>query len=393
MNVGYFDGRRWAFIAAVCALMFAAANLRGGLVIIGPLVTDIRATLNITAASFGVLMSLPLICFSLFALLVPWITHKIAPMQVVALALGIITAGAAARLIEHYPAMVIGTLGLGIGIAVLNVLVPALVKGLFPQQSSWLTGLYTLVLTLGAGLGILTAIPLRDLYQDWHTPLLAWTLMPLMALLLWLPMLKVKFQTNASTHISTSVWQLPKAWSLALFMGLQSTHFYILATWLPRIFMDAGLTDANAGLMTAIFTLCGLPGALLAPVIAAKLQSQRLMILIISTIGAIGVIGLMVAPAEGRYLWVICLGTFGGASLSLSLALIAMKSNGMRQATALSAMVQSIGYLLASIAPSLIGALYDAYHQWTVPLTLLLVMLVGQTIAGWPIGGAGKVDE
>ena len=393
MQTGHFDGRRLAFIAAVFALMFAAANLRGGLVIIGPLVSDIRTSLDITAASFGVLMSLPLICFSLFSLIVPWMATRIAPMKVVALALAIITLGSATRLIEHYPAMVIGTLGLGMGIAVLNVLIPSLVKGLFPQHSSWLTGLYTLVLTLGAGVGVLTAVPLRDLYQDWHAPLAAWTLMPLLALVLWLPMLRVNFRSTATTHVSTRIWRLPKAWSLALFMGLQSTHFYILATWLPRIFMDADLSDAEAGLMTALFTLCGLPGALLAPVIAARRPSQRGMMIIISLIGAIGVGGLMIAPAEGRYVWVMCLGLFGGSSLSLSLALIAMKSHDMRQATALSAMVQSTGYLIASVAPSFIGAFYDAHQSWTIPLTLMLIMLVAQTMAGWPIGGAGKVDD
>jgi CP family cyanate transporter-like MFS transporter len=70
-----------------------------------------------------------------------------------------------------------------------------------------------------------------------------------------------------------------------------------------------------------------------------------------------------------------------------------MKSHDMRQATALSAMVQGIGYLLASIAPSLIGALYDWQQAWTLPMLTLVILLIAQAIAGWPISGSGKVDE
>ena len=35
---GPFDGRKWAFFIAAIAVLLAAGNLRGGLVVVGPLV-------------------------------------------------------------------------------------------------------------------------------------------------------------------------------------------------------------------------------------------------------------------------------------------------------------------------------------------------------------------
>ena len=78
---------RLSFFAAIFALMLAAANLRGGLVVIGPLVENIRTDLGISAAAFGFLMTLPLLCFASFSLVVPWVANRLAPMKVVALAL------------------------------------------------------------------------------------------------------------------------------------------------------------------------------------------------------------------------------------------------------------------------------------------------------------------
>ncbi len=393
MQKGHFESHSLKFFLAIFALMLAAANLRGGLVVIGPLVADIRASLDISAAAFGFLMTLPLLCFAGFSLIVPWVANRLAPMQVVAISLLVLAIGAIARVFGDYSMMVAGTLVLGAGIAVLNVLIPSLVKGLFPGQASWLTGVYTLVLTTCAAFSFYSAIPLRDYFGDWHAPMYIWAALPLLALVVWLPMLKVSFKPAAPTNVSSSVWRLPRAWSLAFFMGLQSVQFYVLATWLPRIFMDAGLSDSESGLMTAVFTVIGVPAALMTPVIAAKLRTQHPIILIITLFGLIGVGGLWFAPAEGRYLWVVCLGLYGGSSLSLALALIAMKSHDMRQATALSAMVQGFGYFLASFAPSLFGALYDWQQDWLLPIAVLIALLFAQAIAGWPIASTGKVDE
>lgn len=393
MQQGHFDNRPWAFAGAIFALMLAAANLRGGLVVIGPIVADMRAELNVSASAFGMLMTLPLICFGVISMLVPTLARKIEPLRVVLGAIVLIALGAGLRLIVDFPIMLIGTLLLGTGIAVLNVLIPGLVKGLFPKQSGSLTGLYTVVLTLGATLSILGAIPMRDYFGSWQAPMVVWALLPLAAALVWLPMLKVRFTPKSLPTPSASVWRLPRAWALTAFMGLQSSAFYILATWLPRLLMDSGYSDVYAGSLTSLLALVGLPAAFLIPVAAVRLGSQRPLILMILLTGLAGMTGLLLMPERYAELWVSLLGIYGGSSLSMALVLLAIKTHDMRQATALSAMVQGVGYLGASVTPSLVGAIYDFSHEWTLVISGIIAIIALQNIAGWIVSAPGKIDE
>lgn len=393
MDSGHFDNRRWAFIGAVIALMLAAVNLRGGLVVIGPLVTDMRADLNVSSSAFGMLMTLPLICFGAVSLLVPTLARKIEPLRVVLAAILLIAIGAGIRLIVNFPVMLVGTLFLGTGIAILNVMIPGLVKGLFPRHSGVLTGLYTVVLTLGATLSILIAIPMRDQFGSWQAPMAVWALLPLVAALIWLPMLKVRFTPKTMPTLSATVWRLPKAWALTAFMGLQSSVFYVLATWLPRLLMDSGYSDAYAGSLTSLLALVGLPAAFLIPIAAVKLKSQRLLILTILMTGVGGMVGLLLMPQQFAEVWVSLLGIYGGSSLSMALVMFAIKTHDMRQATTLSAMVQGIGYLGASVTPSLVGAIYDVSHEWTPIVWGIIIVITLQNVAGWFVAAPGKIDE
>ncbi|MET3289413.1 UNVERIFIED_CONTAM: cyanate permease [Brevibacillus sp. OAP136] len=50
-------------------------------------------------------------------------------------------------------------------------------------------------------------------------------------------------------------------------------------------------------------------------------------------------------------------------------------------------MSQSVGYLLAALGPTLVGFLFDQTHEWSTPLTMLLVVSVALIAAGL---GAGR---
>jgi len=77
----------------------------------------------------------------------------------------------------------------------------------------------------------------------------------------------------------------------------------------------------------------------------------------------------------------------------MALVLFAIKTHDMRQATALSAMVQGLGYLGASVAPSLVGAIYDFSHEWTLVVWGIIAVLTLQNLAGWIVCAPGKIDE
>jgi CP family cyanate transporter-like MFS transporter len=98
---------------------------------------------------------------------------------------------------------------------------------------------------------------------------------------------------------------------------------------------------------------------------------------------ALGTGGLLFDPRHLDALWAVLLGCGQGSAISLALMMMVLRSRNASEATALSGMAQGIGYLIAAIGPTLVGALYDVDHSWTLPLAVLLGLLVPLGVAGY----------
>jgi MFS transporter, CP family, cyanate transporter len=89
-----------------------------------------------------------------------------------------------------------------------------------------------------------------------------------------------------------------------------------------------------------------------------------------------------VAPMSVPYLWVVLLGFGQNAAFPLALTLIVLRGGTVTNTAGLSTLVQSVGYLIAAMAPLAIGAVHDITDSWTPALFVLLALLVPQLIAG-----------
>jgi CP family cyanate transporter-like MFS transporter len=155
--------------------------------------------------------------------------------------------------------------------------------------------------------------------------------------------------------------------------------------------MDAGLSDQQAGFSASMINLAGIPANLLIPMIAARMASQRPLALLVLVLGVSGLGGLWLAPTAAPIVWASLLGLCGSASLSLALALFGLRTQSRIEATSLSAMAQSIGYLLAAIGPVLLGAVNDWMNNWSGALLLLILLQLLQFACGWHAGRPGFV--
>jgi len=391
---GPFDGRPLAFAVAIAAILLAAGNLRGGIVVVGPLVEDIRAGLEFSASQFSMLTTLPLICFGVVSSLVPALARRLEPPQLVIIGLLLISVGALLRITSAFPLILLGTLLLGSAIALLNVMIPGLVKGYFPRHPGIMTGLYTVTLGMGAGLGVYLAVPMRDLFDNWRAPMALWAILPPLCILPWLYLLRVHTRSYRPPQTAqVNLWRNGRAWAVTGFMGLQSTYFYSLVTWLPNLLIDSGLGDEQAGLATALVNLAGIPASLVTPLLATRLKDQRVLVSIIATLAIAGLGGLLLAPAQAPLLWSSLIGVSGGASLSLALTLFALRTDSSTQAVALSAMAQSVGYLIAAAGPLLIGTLNDLSGSWFYAVALLIALQCVQCLLGLEAGRAGAIGQ
>ncbi|WP_052063760.1 CynX/NimT family MFS transporter [Nitrincola sp. A-D6] len=376
---------------AVLGLLLAAANLRGGLVVFSPLVMEVREALSLSASAFGMLTTLPLICFAVISILVPLMTRFFSSITLVVFGLLIIALGVMLRLVASYPVVILGTLLLGSAIALLNVLIPVLVKVFFPGRVGLMTGLYSIMLSLGAGMGLYLAVPMMNHFNHWHYPVLVWALLPLVTSLIWLPLLKLRGDVKPVTGARVTLWKNPTAWAVTFYMGLQSFYFYAIVTWLPKILMESGLDPFQAGTATAMINLVSIPFNLFVPILAARMRQQQPLVVLIFLLSFSGLAGLWWAPQQAPMLWASLIGMGAGGSLSLALSFFILRTRDGVQATALSAMAQSLGYLLASSGPVTLALVHDLSGHWLSALLLLMLLQIFQLAFGWKAASAVQV--
>ena len=113
------------------------------------------------------------------------------------------------------------------------------------------------------------------------------------------------------------------------------------------------------------------------------MNDQRAAAVIASSMSAVSLLGLMLAPSLAL-LWSVLLGFGCGASMILGLTFIGLRTSNAKDAAALSGMAQCVGYLMAAAGPMMLGGLHDVFGGWSTPLLLaLLPFSVHGRFAGW----------
>ncbi|MFF3641173.1 CynX/NimT family MFS transporter [Streptomyces sp. NPDC002564] len=380
------NGRRALYLALGVVLL--ALNLRPALVAVSPLADTIRDDSGMSAAATSLLTALPLLCFGLLAPVAPRLGRRLGMERVLLATMVLICAGTALRLLDSVVALFAGTVVIGAGIAVANVLLPGLIKRDFPAKAGLMTGLYSMSLFGGAALAAGVTLPVQQASgMNWRTTLACWGALAVVALLVWLPQTRSRTRVGAAAarqaaHPVRGLWRSPLAWQVTAYMGLQSLNYYAAAAWLPTVFQDAGMAPGDAGWMLSFSSLLGIAGSFLAPVIVGRRLRSGTLAALGAVLCALGFGGMLLAPVGGAYLWMTLLGLGQGAAISLALLFVVQRAPDVRHAAQLSSMSQCFGYILAATGPTLLGAVHDLSHSWTVPLVLLLVLLVPQVVAG-----------
>ncbi|MCU1693448.1 MAG: putative Major facilitator superfamily 1 protein [Frankiales bacterium] len=379
---------RWTALLAVLAV---ATVLRPSVVVVGPVLSRLQSALGLGSASASLLTALPVVCFGAGAFAGPGLVRRLGVDVAVSGALVVLVAGAAVRVLGGPVLLFVGTSAVGVGIAVCNVLLPALVRREFADRIGLVTGLYTSTLALAAAVAALSAVPLSDRFSaSWRPPLVLWCLLAVVALVAWAPHLwthpRHTVVAGEAPRAALALLRQRPVQALTAFMGLQSIGFYAMATWLPTLLQDEGLTPGASGALLSLATLLGIPAALAVPVLGARMRHQRGIALGATALTAAGWAGLLLAPAALPVLWAVLLGLGTGSTFPTALLLIALRSSDAAAAPRLSAAVQGVGYLIAASGPFLVGLLHDSTGGWTHPLLFLLALNVVQGAAGWVAG-------
>lgn len=383
--------RRGGLLAAFAVLLLAA-NLRPPVVGVAPLVDQAREALGVSSGVAGLLTSLPVLCFGLLAPVAPRLARRWGLERLLVAALVVLAIGIALRLVPALAVILVGSVLVGTAIAIGNVSLPTLVKRDFPHRTGAMTGAYSMVLTGGGAVAAAVTVPLQRVTGlDWSFTLGLWGLLTLVTLVVWLPRARRRTvpppPAREGQTLRSALLRDPIAWQVTLFMGLQSLQFYAMSAWIPTIFVDAGRTPAEGGLLLSLAGFVGLVFSATAPSFAMRRPSQSAVVVTTTLFYVVGYVGLLAAPGSLAALWMVVLGIAQGSNIALGLLLITLRSPDTEHTAELSAMAQGIGYTLAALGPFALGALHDASGGWTLPIVVMLVLVVPLVIVGW---GAGR---
>lgn len=384
-------------VLLLLGLVLVALNLRLALTSVGPLIDQIRADVGLSAAAVGLLTTLPLLAFGLAAPFAAGLAERFGTERVVLACLAAIAAGLALRLPAPVALLFGGTLVTGCGIALANVLLPAIVKRRFPGRAAFMTGVYSVALTAGAAIAAGLTVPLERWLGDWRLALAIWALPAVAAAIVWLPEVRraappAPAGAGVPRPAARRLGRDRRAWEVSVAMGLQSLVFYVTVAWLPEILRDdAGLSSGSAGLIYSLTMLMGMPVGLAMSVAAGRMRDQRPLAAFTIGVTAIGWLGLLAVPTAAPLLWSLLLGVGEGGCFTLVLTLFVLRARDARDAAALSGMAQAIGYTLAAAGPFAIGALHDLGGGWTAPLVALLAVTAVQMAVTLAASRAGYV--
>jgi CP family cyanate transporter-like MFS transporter len=372
-------------------LLLVALNLRPAISSVPPVLETIRQDLGLGRAFLGLLTTIPVLCMSIFALVAPKVSGRVGAERAVLWSVVLVGVAVAGRLAAGQPGVLfLTTLVAGVGIAVAQSLLPAVVKGWFPDRAALVTGLYTVGITGGLALAALATVPIEQLLGGfWPGALAAWSLLAAVAAVFWMPFAarsRPETQREDSSGGVRLPWRNRHAWSVALFFGAESCLFFSSLTWVAPLYVDQGLDEGHAGLLLAVFALVRVPAAFVFPALADSSGDRRpwlALTLILTTLGfcALGLVPL--ATPWAPLAWVVVLGLGIGGLFPLALTLPLDYSADADEAGRLTAMTFFVGYVVAAVGPVAVGALRDATGGYAVPFVALAALSVGMLAASF----------
>lgn len=374
-----------------------ALNLRPIVTAGGPLLQQIHASTGLSLQNGSLLTVLPMLCMGLVPLLMPLVGRVFSESSWLRLGLVAIAVGCLWRFVlTDSTTLLISTLVAGIGVALVQALTPGIAKRWYPDKVALAMGIYSGALMAGGGLAAIISPALAEQTGSWQIGLGIWCLPAAMALIVW------QFSGHKAPSAPSSKGaqpgrrfaNLPRAWLLAVYFGFANGGYATMVAWLPSYAQSLGWSLSASGQLVALMTVFQVVTTISAPILSGSLSDRRPWLLAAVLLQITGFSGMMLA-AEWLSVWVAMIGVGLGACFSLTLTLTLDHLSDARQAGALTAFVQGVGFIITAAIPYLAGSLYPLAGfsaSWLLILATLSFMLLA-TLRFAPKGYAAAVAE
>lgn len=364
------SGAQWLCLLAI---ILVALNLRPALAAIGPLLQAIQADISLSFSAASLLTTLPVLAMGLFSFVGFRLAAPLGLERTVAAALVVLALATALRFWVPNAGLLISTALLaGMAIAMIQTLLPAIIKARFAAKTPLIMGFYVTAIMSGAAIAAIST-PLMASSLTWRTSLGSWVLLALFALLIWYWQLKApKAAAQAVAPAPAfSFWRNKRSWQLAVFFALGTSCYVSVLAWLAPYAIEQGLTAKQAGLLLGFLTSCEVVAGLFFPWLAMRSSDKRHVIAILCVLQLLGFSGLALLPDTALLLWVAMIGLGIGGIFPLAIIITMDHLDNPVQAGRLTAFVQGIGYIMAAFTPWIAGGLRDSLQSFTLAWLLL----------------------
>lgn len=375
-------------------LVLIGLNLRTLFSSFAAVLTEIRADLGMSVLVVTLLTSVPVLLLGVFAPVAPILARRCGTERVILGAMVLLTLGLAARGLGLLPAMLIGTAVSGASIAIVNVLLPGLVKRNFHHRLGLMSGLYTMSICASAALGAGLTHPFFEATGSWQFALFAWTIPAAVMVLLWSPIaVRHKRDQRATVMDGPSVWRSSTAWQITIFMVLQAMMSFSVFAWLAPILRERGIDGGTAGLIVSVSIVLQMAGSLAAPTLAVRMSDQRVINLVLALMASAGFALSIFGPLNLIWVWTGLLGLGQGGLTAVALTMIILRTRDAHGAAHLSGMMQGVGYGLGSSGTLLVGQLFAVTGTFTAAGVMFLVIGLFAAFFGYRAGRNRFVGE
>ncbi|WP_076477851.1 MFS transporter [Williamsia sterculiae] len=216
---------RTPVVPLAIAIAAVAVNLRPVITTVGPQLEVITDHLGAGDTASGLITAVPVFAFAVVSGGAPLILARLSIRSGLYLALAVTGLGIAVRPWTGTVGFVLATFASALGVGVISVLLPALIRST-TAGSSRLVTVFTSALQAGAALGFAAAVPLAEVVGSWQVGLAWWAVLTpvgVIALALTPEIPAQRPDRRAVTTVNpVRVVTGARAWGLTVFFGLQA---------------------------------------------------------------------------------------------------------------------------------------------------------------------------
>lgn len=369
------------------AVVLIGLNLRPALAALSPIISQIQLITGMSDSFFSLLTTLPVLIMGVTALLTRKLGSPLSFRKGCLAALCLIFLANCSRLyVVDGTVLLVSAVLAGVGIAFLQVLIPSIIKVYFASRIGLAMGIYTSAIMGGAALasGI---TPIVTSEHGTSFALAYWALPALLAVIVWtyvsrgeLGLCSTKKSAITSNGQSNNV-----IWRLCSLFGISTGAYTLALAWLPAYYQQLGLSEVvSGGILSALTVAEIIAGLLVTFCLGKSINSTNALFMAIAFL-ALGLVLLMTNPLACLYPCIISLGLGIGALFPLSLIVTLEHAHDANEAASLTALVQGIGYMLASAFPYFAAMLKGHYSDLSIAWWFMLALCIPLLFLTWAL--------